>query len=175
MADKRLVVDTSERKNPYDKSRKYQIETLWERHREILRLRLLGHKAKAIASILNVTEVTVCNAINSNLGRRHLALMSAARDAEAIDTAKEIDKMVPKAIKIYDKILDGDKDVPLTLQAKVASEVIDRKVPKVTRSENVHAHFTSEEIDEIKKRAVQSGIVANDYQEAEFEEVASGP
>lgn len=154
--------------------RKYQIKVLWDRHREILRLRLLGHKADDIAMILGLTVPVIHYTINSALGRRHLSLMRAARDVECIDVAKEIDKMVPKAVKIFNNILEEGQNStsPSVLQAKVAGEVIERKVPKVIRTESYHAHFTADEIDDIKNRAKNAGTVV----EGEFEELAAdGP
>ncbi len=155
--------------------RKYQIKVLWDRHREILRLRLLGHFPKDIAVVLGITVPVVNYTINSALGRRHLALMRAARDVETIDVAKEIDKMVPKAIKILDGILDetNPEQASIMLRAKVATDVVERKLPKVSRVENLHAHFTADEINEIKDRARGMGSVAEPgYQDAE---VVDGP
>lgn len=131
--------------------RKYQIQQMWEVHHEIARRLLLGHKNSDIALDLGITEAVVSYTKNSLLVQRQLDLMRGARDAEVVDAAIEIKRLVPKALRIMEEILDSDGQAHLKL--KVASDVLDREVPKKQRFEHAHAFLTAEQIEEIKTRA----------------------
>ena len=157
LIDGRMIEDSSKKTHPT-----YKIQKLWEHHKEILRLTLLGYKGNDVAAILGISYGMVSVVKNSQLGRRHLSIMSAARDKETIDVARQIREMVPKALQVYNDILDEEntKSAPLSLRFKAATEVLDRESPKVTRTENIHAHFTAEEIEEIKNRARKAGVIA---------------
>jgi hypothetical protein len=131
--------------------RKYQIQQIWEIHHEIMRRLLLGIDSKDIAQDLGVTEVMVSYTKNSHLVQQQLSIMQGARDAETIDAAVEIKKLVPKALRVMEEILDSEGQAHLKLRA--ASDVLDRELPRKIRTENIHAFLTSEQIEEIKSRA----------------------
>ena len=76
--------------------RKYQIEMLWETHREILRLKLLRLTHRDIAKSIGCTEAVVSYTVNSAVGKRHLEIMRGAADADTIDVAREIRDRIPK-------------------------------------------------------------------------------
>jgi hypothetical protein len=131
--------------------RKYQIQEMWEVHHEITRRLLLGLKSKDIAQDLGVTEAVVSYTKNSHLVQQQLSLMQGARDAECVDAAVEIKRLVPKALRILEEVLDSESHPMLKLRA--ASDVLDREIPKKQRFEHAHAFLTAEQITEIKNRA----------------------
>lgn len=140
--------------------RKYQIQKLWDIHHEILRLLLLGWQPVKIAETLGVTPVMVSYTANSELVKRRLEVMRGARDAEALDLAVEIKRFAPEAFQMLQKIMresDSEKN-----QIVIAMDAMDRAgyaPPKVIEGRFLHAHFTTEEIEDMKRRAKESGQV----------------
>lgn len=146
------------RRVPVEERKTYQIKNLWQLSHEILNLSLLGYKASLIAAVLGCTTATVSNTINSRLGQEKLALMRSSRDVETMEVAKEIEKMVPKALRIYDEILEGES-ASLSLKKQTADTIMATAGhgPKAPIQEHRHLHLTVEEINDIKERGRQIG------------------
>jgi hypothetical protein len=140
--------------------RKYQIQKLWNVHHEILRLLLLGWDHKKIADTLGVTSVMVSYTANSELVKQQLEVMRGARDAEALDLSVEIKRFAPEAFQCLQKIMrEGDNEKNKIV---IAMDTLDRAgyaAPKVIEGKFLHAHFTKEEIEDMKQRAKESGQV----------------
>lgn len=141
----------------------YNIKQVWQRNHEILRLTLLGHKAAAIANMLSIHPTTVSNTINSKLGMEKLSAMRLARDAETIDVAKEVEKLYEQAVVIYREIL-SDKDVSMSLRKQTADTVLmdigGYRAPSKFEGRVAHAHLTSEELEEIKRRGRAAALAS---------------
>ena len=140
--------------------RKYQIQKLWDIHHEIVRLLLLGWQPVKIAETLGVTPVMVSYTANSELVKRRLEVMRGARDAEALDLSVEIKRFAPEAFEMLQVIMrtsDSEKN-----KIAIAMDAMDRAgyaPPKVIEGRFMHAHFTADEIEDMKKRARESGQV----------------
>jgi len=144
----------------------FEVGKMWEVHQEITRLIFLGMKNEEIADRLNISPVTVSYTRNSRVVQDKLELMRGARDAEMVDLGKEIREKAPKALKLLEEIIDGAKGLGTAaspaLRAKTAENWMDRAgypAQKTGSGIHLHAHFTAEEISDIKKRAIESGIV----------------
>lgn len=150
--------------------RTFDIKQLWQRNHEIIRLAFLGWKHKDIADHLGVTAVTVSNTVNSTLGKDKLNLMNGSRDAEALDVMDEIQKMVPKALKVYDTILEEDSQASLSLKKNTADtvlkDILGNVAPKKFEGKFMHAHLGEETINRIKERgraaAAAAGVLASE-------------
>ena len=141
-------------------NRKYQIKQLWSRHEEINRRLLLGQKSKDIANDLNISEATVSYTKNSKLAQKELGIMKAARDANSVDVAQQIQEIAPQALEILEEIMQGD-ETQQSLKAKVATDLLDRAgytPPKKVLGMVAHKHFTGDDIEKIKARAKKVGI-----------------
>lgn len=134
---------------------------LWDCHHEIFRLALLGHQAPEIGDFVGLSAATVKQILNSPIGRRHLAVLRAARDHETIDIAREVRQRIPKALAILDQVLDSE-DARLQDKLKVAFELIDHQMPKTVREEHLHAHFTADDIRKLKDLGNTIGVISND-------------
>lgn len=149
--------------------RKYQIGQMWDIHHEICRLAVIGMKSIDIAGHLNVTPAMVSYVLNSDIVKRQLSHLHAVRDLDSIDVAKEIQELTPRAIKKLDTLLDcGDTKI----ESKVAMDILDRAgyaAVKTLRTSNIHAHFTKDELDDIKLRAKEVGLLT-DYIDVEIED-----
>lgn len=155
----------------------YDPIALNERHQEILNLAVLGLKGPQIAEALGVSLVTVNNTINSTLGREKMGLMRAARDVDTLDVAKKMQEIIPKALRVYEKILDEEiqPGVPgakphagasLMLQKQTADKVLENYSGMVVPKKVMvgHAHLTAELLEEIKaqgrKAAEECGLLS---------------
>ena len=105
-------------KRRFKNNRYYEVKKIQYRHREISRLLLIGLKDKEIAESLDITTQTVRNTKNNPVIKAQLDLMVGARDVEAIDVAKRIQKIAPDAIEFLETVLSGK--VPL---AKIDTEI----------------------------------------------------
>jgi hypothetical protein len=140
----------------------FQIKELHAIHHEIIRLDLLGWKRQDIASYLQVHPATVTNTLEGELGRRERLLLRAARDGETIDVAKEIQRLAPLAISVIEEIMtDPNSDKKLKFNA--ATDMLDRAghgAPTKVQGIFAHAYLTPQELDDIKQRALQGGVLS---------------
>lgn len=145
-----------------DEPRQYQIKQLWELHHEILRRLVIGQKSVDIARDLNVTPAVISYVKNSEIGKKQLSLMRSAADVSAVDVAGHIKRLAAQAVQVME---EGMCDTnPMAIRMKAAVDVLDRAgfgAPKIFRSENIHAHLTRDDIEQIKARAREEGVVVD--------------
>ena len=151
----------------------HNIVQLWQRNHEILRLAIVGMKSTQIAEILGIHKQTVSNTLNSDLGREKLSLMRKERDEKAVDVVKEVAKMYPKALLIYNRILDGE-DVTKMQKDTADTVVMDiggHRAPTKTQSQGSYMHLTPADIEDFKKRGIEAAKTSGLIVEAEYKEV----
>ena len=154
-----------DRRRKPETRRTFEVSKMWEIHDEITRRILLGQKGSHIAEDLGVSKAMVSYVRNSRVVKEKLELMSGARDAKAVDLAIEIKEHAPEALEVLKKIIDGDIDAPITTRAREANNWLDRAgygAVKNINARHVVAHFTADEIEDIKRRAIENGFVRND-------------
>lgn len=105
--------------------RHVDVQQLWGAHKTILDLSAVGFKNREIAEMQGVTPQTVCNIRNSELGQERLRLLSKLRDQESVDVMREVTRLLPKALAVYEEVLD-DETASRALQVKVADTLICR-------------------------------------------------
>lgn len=139
----------------------YQIEQMWSVHHEIVRLAIIGMKHVDIANHLGISPVMVSYTLRSPIVQERLKNMEAARDIDAIDVAKEIQELAPKAVKVLEKLLDEGTE---NNQLRAAQDILDRSghaAVRLIKTENIHAHFSADEIEDMKKRAREVGLITD--------------
>ena len=137
----------------------WQVGELWDLHHEIMRYLLLGYQNVEIAKKTGCTPEHVSSIRNSRVVMDRMALLRAARDADTIDVAQDIRAMAPESLKLLKSVIRGEqKDASIGLRVKVAESNLSRSgydPPKRFEGQIAHAHFSSEEIEDLKKRAVE--------------------
>jgi hypothetical protein len=165
------------RVQPGQEKRTFEVSELWEVHHEIVRRLLLGQKNADIARDLGISRQMVSYVRNSPVVRDKLELMKGARDAETIDLAKRIRDNAPRALKLLEDIIEGEVDgneVPLNMRRQEANMMMNRAgYSPVTNIKGTvaHAHYTKDDIEDIKRRAVETGLKTGAIVDADFEEV----
>lgn len=165
-------------------NRYYQVQRIQERHREITRLIIVGLKDTVIAESMGITAQTVRNTKNNPMVKKQLDLMTAVRDVEAIDVARRIEKIAPKALEVLENILDGKVEKPeldsnkyemvsVGQRFSAARDFLDRSghgaIKKVAGIIG-HGYLSPDDVDELKKRAEdvrKNNIDLKDIEEAE--------
>lgn len=149
--------------------RKYQVEQLWDIHHEIVRLALTGMKHVEIAEFLGVSPVTVSYTLRSPIVMRQLEQMRAVRDLGAIDVAKEIAALAPRAVQVLGELLECEA---ANIRKGAADSLLDRAgyaaVQRIKADVSI-SHFTAAEIIDIKKRAKDIGLMI----EADYEDTSN--
>ncbi len=169
--------DQDKRRIPPNEPRKtWQVTEMWELHHEIARRLLLGQKNTVIAQALNCHPQTISLIRNSPVVQDHLDLMKGAADANAVDVAQRITEMAPEALDVLKEVLEAKETASLSLRAKVAGDILDRaghSAIRTVRTEGIHAHLTSDDLERIKARALEkardAGIVVDITQEDKAE------
>jgi len=135
------------------KKKMYQIKNLWSQHNEMLRLKLLGVSNVRIAEMLGMSKEMVSIVMNSDIAKAKLKVMEGARDAETLDVAIEIKKMIPKALKIYEEILeDQEGRISMSLKKNTADTIVKDLGGYEAPKKLAVRHFSVEDIEAIKQR-----------------------
>lgn len=157
-SDPLRAIDRRERP---DTRKTFEVSKIWESHAEIIRRLMLGQKATNIARDMGVSSAMVNYVRKSPIVQDKLTTMCAARDADTVDLAKEIRDKAPVALKLLEKVIAGDVDAPISVRTREAGNWLDRAgFSPVRRMDATHAvaHFTSDEINEIKRAAIENGF-----------------
>ena len=149
-------LDLRRRKDPSQTNR-WSVSEMWDIHHEIARMLLLGWKNVDIAKKLDISREMVSGVRNSPVVRERLALMHKARDADAIDVAKEIKDFAPVALNLLKDIVKGEGDAEgasIGLRGRHAIDLVEKAGHvAVQKSLGLVGHLTSEDIEKIKERA----------------------
>jgi hypothetical protein len=137
----------------------FTVENIWDSHREIVRLAVTGMKQCDIAKTMNITPEMVSYTMNSPIVKRELDIARGARDVDAIDVAKRIQEVAPEALTVLEGLLKTANDA---IKFRTAADILDRAghaAVKTLRTENLSVHLNKEDLDEIKQRAREIGLV----------------
>ena len=154
------INDPDKRRADPGERKTYEVKNLWSRHHEIIRLALLGWKNNKIASQLGITPESVSQVLNCQLGKEKLKAMQLERDASVMDMKKEVDSLLPAAMKVYTEILNADENntrVSMSLKKATADTITQNlgghEAPKQLNI--AHGHFDVAQIEAIKQRGIE--------------------
>jgi predicted transcriptional regulator len=136
----------------------FKVTELYDTHREIMRMAVTGMKQADIARELGVSEVMVSYTMNSPIVKREMELMRSARDLDAVDVAKRIQEVAPRALEVLEDLLETAND---SIRFRAATDVLDRAghaAVKTLRTESLSVHLNKEDLEEIKQRAREIGL-----------------
>jgi predicted transcriptional regulator len=149
--------EVDNRRNPDRKS--YDIKQLWQRSHEILGMALTGMKGTEIAQILNISEATVSNTLNSSLGRQKLSSMRQDKDQEYKKINERVLELTHKALNVYEEIFNSpspDLELKKSTADTIALDIAGMRAPVKTETKSLHAHATLDEIEDFKRRGIEA-------------------
>lgn len=150
------------RRLPGVPKKSYEPTQMWDRYQEISRRVLLGQKNVQIANDMNLTPEAVSYIRNSEIVKERTEKLQARADDSAVDVSTRIKHLAPKALDVLEDLINGKvagESIPAKLRAHHAEKLLDRAghaAPKEVRSFNLHGHYTSEDIQNIKQRALEA-------------------
>lgn len=162
------------RRVPNELRRTWQVGDIWEVHHQIKRMIFMGLNNEEIAKKVGRTPVMVSMVRNSKVIKDQLAVMQAAADCKAVNLRKEIEEFAPKCLEILKDVISGtNRDASIGLRVKTSQDWLDRAGHgKIQKTENLHGHFTAEELADLKRSAKQRAKSNGQVVDAEYEEVS---
>lgn len=153
-------------KQPYD------YDELKAYHQQIIRI-YVAHGGELtqedIAEKVGVHRQTVYNVLNSRLGQQKIKKMQKHMDSVAMEPMEKVYELQQYSLMELESMLLDETTDP-KLKVKIARDMLDRggtKEPE--RHEVAHAHFTKDDMEEIKERANSTGNVV-DIEDKDSEE-----
>lgn len=150
------------RKNP--DQRAYTVQTLWSRHHEMIRMRLLGASNGEIAEQLNVTPQNVSDVLCSPLAIQQITMLERVRDSQVVDVARAIREDAPKSLRLLQEIRDGAHGADVVQRSIVARDLLDRAGHgKVTKFAGVIRRVDDDLLQRVKEQRamVNAAFVVN--------------
>jgi hypothetical protein len=148
------------RRKHSDVRKTFQVEKIWNIHHEISRLKVLGFNNRKIADALGVSQAMVGYTVNSPVIEDRISIMQGARDCDTIDLARRIKEFAPKCLDILESVIKGDEEAPIGLRVRTAQDYADRAgLGAVKKHQVLSAKLSLEELNEIKQRARENGIL----------------
>jgi hypothetical protein len=149
------------RRMPDKPKKSFEATQMWDIYQEIARRIVVGQKNVEIANDLGVSSAMVSYVRNSPIVQEKISGLQERADIEATNIAGRIKAIAPDALNLLEQIIkDGKVDnekIPAAIRAKHAENLLDRaghSPPKEIRSLNLHGHFTLEEVEAMKQRAL---------------------
>jgi hypothetical protein len=168
--DERLM-DDKRRKPQHAKTAQFEPKKIWQMHHEIINLHVLGWKNTDIAKKVGATKEHISSIVNSSAAKAKISLLRGERDAKTFDVLKEVEKLLPEAVKTYERILAGDEGT-VQLRKSVADTVIKDicgyQAPKKFQTASVF--LTPDDLEEFKSRGIQAAIEAGIVIDADYTE-----
>ena len=141
----------------------FQVEKMWNIHHEIARLSSLGVKGTQIAQGLGVSPAMVNYTLNSPVVRDKVEILKGARDADTVELAQRIKDFAPICLDLLEKVIKEDSDetgASIHLRVRTAQDYADRAgLGAVKKHQILTGRITPEQLNEIKQRARDAGIV----------------
>lgn len=148
----------------------YNLQKLNQKHLEIIRLLAVGMKDHEIADELDCSKAMVKYTKESPVAQRKIELLKGKRDSSAVDIRKRIQAMAPIALDKYQEILEKE-EVSESVRSKVAADVLDRAGYNPVNKTLDVGKYTEDKIEDLKRRARENGMVIEETEEAEYEEI----
>lgn len=138
------------------------LEELKSQHREVARLMFEGYKYAEIASQMNMSIESIRQIARDPLCKSAVAKLQDSADHNIVDVRRRLAEMNLHALDVIEGIL-RDGTAPAPTQLKAAESVLDRNgYGAVQRTENITAHLSKDDLDEIKRRAFGDKLPAGE-------------
>lgn len=147
------------------------LQSLKQRHYEMISLHVLGAKNKDIAEALNVTPQNVSDVLNSPLAQRRVRAIREERDSNYADIQKRIQEIQPLAVDIMEQAMISE-DAPWATRKSAAKDMLEMGGHKAPDKRPVET-ITPEQLSQIKDKADAVEAQEQEFAEAEVIEESS--
>lgn len=149
----------------------YELKRMKQIHHEIAMLALLGYNHEVIAKKLDVSRTMVDYTLGSQIVKDKLKILRKERDKEATRVRERIDDLQPLALDTLESVMI-DPNTSENGKIRVAQDLLDRGGNQaVDLKADVSDKMSTDDINEIKQRAKNAGMMVEDVEEAEYEEI----
>lgn len=160
-----------ESKKHHEESSYYQLKQMKQIHHEIAMLGLLGYNHEVIAKKLDISRTMVDYTLGSKIVKEKIKILRKERDKEAVKVNDRIEELQPLAIETLESVM-VDPNTSENGKIRVAQDLLDRGGHgAVDLHADVSDKMSTDDINEIKQRAKSAGMMVDDVEEAEYEEV----
>lgn len=151
--------------------RSYEVESLHERHKEIIRLIAMGLTNTQIAQELGCSTAMVVYTKYSEVGQQLLQELGFKRSESVKDIQKRIERIAPHALDTLEALMT-DSETPEAVRARIAMDNLDR-AGLTPKSRTSGGFLDEKDITKIKEQAREAGFFAEAKQAepAEYTEV----
>lgn len=157
----------------------YALKKLHTRHRDILRLHVLGWSLTDIVNETGMTHPTVMAVIESDMGKMVIEDLQRQANRETESVVAQIAQNANVAEQYLGRIIDGTEHANTSLRARVCMDQLDRAGHgKITKNVNLDFHGTlsAEEIQNIKAQAREmTNVVQLDEEDSPAASPDPGP
>lgn len=137
---------------------KQPLTYIWERHKEIMRRLISGHKPIDIAADMDMTPARLSIIMNSPAFKEELARLSRRADEAAVDIQGRIAKSAVKAMDLIEQALDPSQEMHQKLSAgkiiDISQDMLDRAghgAVKRAQIESVSTTLTRDDIAQLRE------------------------
>lgn len=149
----------------------YELKRMKQIHHEIAMLALLGYNHPTIAKKLDVSRTMVDYTLGSQIVKDKLKILRKERDKEATRVRDRIEELQPMALETLEAVM-VDPNTSENGKIRVAQDLLDRGGHQaVDLKADVSDKMSTDDINEIKQRAKNAGMMVEDVEEAEYEEI----
>lgn len=156
------------RRRQVDQPKKvFEATQMWDIYQEIARRIVLGQKNVEIANDLGVTPAMISYVRNSPIVQERINKLQAAADGDAVSVSRRIKALAPQALDLIEQLIVKGKveqeTIPAKVRAEFAKDMLDRAghgAVKEIKASHLHGHFTSDDIEKLKARALGGAIEA---------------
>jgi len=143
------------------------IKHMWERHKEIARLVLVGHRPVDIAEQIGISQTALSIIMNSPIFKDHLQKLSMKRDKKAFEIKDRLEDIAHEATELLNRVMMGEEGASINARARVAQDILDRAgygKTSIQRNENVNITLNANKIEELKKKRAEMLSAINPVQ-----------
>lgn len=134
------------------------LKALQTQHREVARLKFAGFAPAEIATQVNLALTTVRGILADPICKAYIARLNDAADTEVISIRQRMINMNSKALDRLEDFLEPHSDAPPAVVASVAKDNLDRTGHQIVQKhEHMSIHLTKNDLEDIKKRAIEAG------------------
>lgn len=160
-----------------DRSSLPDIQRLKPIHYEILRLTFLTYSRREITQLLNVTEQTITNTINSTLGQQELNRLKASQDEQTMVLKQRIAEVRPRALKILVDDMERDEVSPAVRSSNAKFILGELGGLTLRNTPDLPNHLTPAQMETIKQLAIETRLKKdkrdkiNNIEEVEYQAI----